>query len=290
MKDMYKKARSQRRNGASAQVIRDLFREQGFSIVDADQFLLRETTKNKHPFVRWLWFAGGAYLWALVLFVLSKSLGFTVQQQSVNLGTLALALFAVGFLFRPKPQQLKRRTAFTVVELLFPAACIALCAVLFAHPGWPSPRLPDGGALMSTLWPLMWLGAWLGPQVLAVVALLIGHYALLNIRTSFFVYLQDRVTEAWRKRLRVYYRDQLIQAEFVPENYANNLSVKIVKLLTSHTEWNPKSVIELYALGIQVHVQPTGGGGAVLVATALASSATEGMPKTLEVEALELDK
>lgn len=290
MKKIYKTARKLRRSEASAKAIRDVFTAHGYSFVAADQFLLREVTKDKYPFVRWFWMGGVTYLFAITLFGLSKRLGLSVQQQSVNLATLALALFVVGFLFRPKPQGRVRRRVFTTMELLFPAACIALFAVLLGHPGWVAPNLPDGGAFMSTLWPFMWLGTWLGPQVLAVVVLLIGHYALLNIRTSFFVHRQDLVTDAWRKLLRMHYREALIHADFVPEEHANNLSIKIVKLLTANSEWNSKSVIEIYALGRQVHVEPTGGGGAVLLATALTSSPSEGLPKTIEVGPLEHDK
>lgn len=267
-KKIYKDINKQLKQGADDTTIRALLVAAELTVDEADQYILREKTKASFLSVRWPAIILGCYIWAGLLYAglyyAGRFTELSVQKQSINLATFALALFIVGLLFRPKPQGRGARNLYTTLELAFAGALIALTVVLFQHHGWASPKLPDGGAFASSVWPLLWLGAWLGPQVLAVATFVIGHYALLNIRTSYLLNRQSLLLEQRRIALREHYLSRLEQTEFVPAEQVAGLAQKLVRLLLSNSAWNPKSTIEIYSLGKQIHVRPLGGGGAVL--------------------------
>lgn len=269
--NIYKLVNKKFKQGADDATLRALLGRAGLTVYDADQYILRAKTKASFFTVRWPVILLGCYFWAGLLYAGLHYAGryteLSIQTQAVNLATLALALFIVGLLFRPKPQGHGARNIYTTLELSFAGALVALTLVLLQHQGWASPKLPDGGAFASSVWPLLWLGAWLGPQVLAVATLVMGHYAVLNIRTSYFLNRQSLLLEQRRIALREHYQATLEQSEFVPAEQATNLAQKLVKLLLTNSSWNPKSTIEIYSLGKQIQVRPLGGGGAVLTAT-----------------------
>ena len=292
VKKTYKQAAKKIAKGASDTNVRELLSVAGLTVYEADQFILREKTKRSFFPIRWSAMLMATYVWAALLYLGLYTAGLyaelSIQRQSVNIATFALALFVVSLLFRPKPQGRGVRALFTTIELAFPGALIALSVVLFQHPGWPLPNLPDGGAFASTLWPFLWIGAWLGPQILAVLILFIGHYGLLNIRTSYFLNRQNLLLEQRKEALRGHYQTAIEQAGFVPAAQVANLAQKVVKLLMSNNDWNPKSTIEIYSIGQQIHVQPLGGGAAVLTSSAMLSPAfTEESQATHETDTVQ---
>ncbi|MCO4320541.1 hypothetical protein [Aliidiomarina quisquiliarum] len=272
-KNRFKHIKKLLRQGADDIRLRTCLVAEGLTLAEADQYILREKTKASFFSVRWPAMLLGGYLWAAFLYAGLQFAGhyteLSMQTQAVNLATFALALFVVGLLFRPKPQGRAARNIYTNFELAFAGSLIALTFVLFQHKGWASPRLPEGGAFASSIWPLLWLGAWVGPQVLAIVTLFIGHYALLNIRTSYFLHRQGLLLEQRREALRAHYQVKLAQAKFVPTEQVANLAQKLAVLLLSNAAWRPKPTVEIYSLGKQIHVRPLGGDGAVLTVTEL---------------------
>lgn len=270
-KSILKKVRKNINLGVDDAAARAQLKQAGLTVYEADQFILQEKTKASFVTVRWPVVLLGSYCWAALLYAtlhyVKVYADISVQRQSINLATFALALFVVSLLFRPKPQNRRARSLYTSLELAFTGALVALTVVLLLHPGWNTPNVPDGGALASTLWPFLWLGAWLGPQVLAVVIFFIAHYALLNIRTSYFLYRQSLLLEQRREALRSHYQCCLSKVDFVPAEHIDNLALKLVNLLLLNRAWNPKSTIDIYSLGKQIQVQPLGGGSARLTAT-----------------------
>lgn len=273
-KNILKKVRKNIKQGVDDAAARALLKQAGLTVYEADQFILHEKTKASFITVRWPVVLLGCYSWAAVLYgtlhMARSYIDLSLQRQSINLATLALALFVVSLLFRPKPQNRRMRNIYTSLELAFTGALVALTVVLLQHPGWRTPSLPDGGALASTLWPLLWLGAWLGPQVIAVLTLFVSHYALLNIRTSYFLHRQRLLLDQRREALRSHYQRCLSKVDFVPAEHVNNLALKLVNLLLLNRAWNPKLTIDIYSLGKQIQVQPLGGGSALLTATDIA--------------------
>lgn len=261
------------------------------SLYETEQFFLQMQTKQSFLSVRWPVFFILSYVWAALFYAALQAVTvyteIKVQQQVVNLATFAGVLFVLSVLFRPKPQGLSLRRMYTLFELAFPGTLLALAIFLFQHPGWQAPDLPDGGAFASTLWPFLWLGAWLGPQVLALASVVLAHYALLKLRTSYFINRQNLLLEQRKKALQQHYQQQLAVAEFVPAEQIKLVAQRVVNILLSDTSWNPKSTIELYALEQVVHVQPLGGGGALLTLSSLLAAGKNLPPiKSCEMTAL----
>lgn len=261
---IYKWARSFLILGAKPRDIHRYLEASGWTLRQADAFFFREKTKQSFQYIRLSQFLLSSYAFACCFLGLMAVIDFYTQLttpiKTVNMATFALALFVVSLLFKPKPQEEKKRFYYTCLELLFPGALFALAVLLILHPGWQVPGIPQGGAFESSIWPFLWLGAWLGPKVLALVTCVVSHYIVMLIHASYFEHRYQLLLEQYQKRLRRYYRKYLLQSEWMPYDHVQTLTHKIVKQRFAEHKWQDALSIDLYQVGIQVqvHYQPLG--------------------------------
>lgn len=104
---------------------------------------------------------------------------------------IALALI----LARPKPHTFPARSYVTLLEYALVASMLAVTLILLRHAGWQLSTQPPQG-LLAVAWGIGWVAAWLGPELIAIVVLVLAHWFglqwYLDYRQYCWQWLQDR--------------------------------------------------------------------------------------------------
>lgn len=132
------------------------------------------------------WFAlsatyAASFVLAALFIHFTRGSGAADYQAAFFANSFCLALLWAALLIaRPKPKQPRLRSAYVAFEYILVGLIFSLALILFFHHGWIiTADAPNGFAAIA--WGVGWLGAWLGPLVLGVLALLFGHWLWLNI-------------------------------------------------------------------------------------------------------------
>lgn len=154
----------------------------------AHQSVLPQLAK---PFQALLFIYGSAFLFAAMSLWLTSDVQGTRAQLALlwTIG-IGVGLWLGLLLAKPKPIQLPQRSRYSALEYWLSACVMAVGLVLLQHPGWVMGQQAPSG-LLAIAWGLGWVAAWMGPQALAGLTLLLAHWLALQ------QYLEYRQT-CWR--------------------------------------------------------------------------------------------
>lgn len=202
------------------------------------------------------WFALSA-TYAVSVMLAAVCIHFTAGPEAADYQTaffvnsVCLVLLWVALLIaRPKPQQPRSRTIYAALEYLLVGFTFSLAVILFLHHGWHlSADAPTGFAAIA--WGIAWIGAWLGPMVIGVLTLLLGHWLWLSIyidyRSACWQFIQEDRTKALLKELL-----QAIQVDgFLRPKDAEYVGRKLIHW-HSTAPWKPFD-LGLPSTGVHLH-------------------------------------